>query len=60
MSNLDREHEILALADELGLLDRSKAVEAIVGYCQRRVELWAAADGPVSSIQGLSRSSPVA
>lgn len=53
MSSLDREPEVRALADELGLRSPDRPVDAIVEHCRRRVDRWVAADGPVSSIEEL-------
>ena len=51
MSRLDREHDVIELARELGL--SGKPVEAIVGFCQSRIDGWVADVGGVRSVDQL-------
>ena len=51
MSRLEQEHDVIALARELGL--RGNPVEAIVRYCQDKIDEWVEGVGEVNSIAEL-------
>ena len=51
MSRLDQEHDVIALARELGL--GGNPVEAIVRFCEEKIGCWAADFGAVKSVAAL-------
>jgi hypothetical protein len=53
MSRLDQEHDVVALARELGL--RGHPVEAVVRFCEERIGCWAADAGGVESVGALEQ-----
>jgi hypothetical protein len=53
MSRLDQEHDVLALARELGL--RDNPVESVVRFCEERIGRWAADFGAVDSVAALEQ-----
>jgi hypothetical protein len=53
MSRLDQEHDVLALARELGL--RGNPVEAVVRFCEEKIGCWAADFGAVESVAALEQ-----
>jgi hypothetical protein len=53
MSRLDDAAEIVALAQNLGLGSPGKPVEAIVGFCLRRIDRWVGEAGGVTGIAAL-------
>ena len=50
MSRLDHAAEIATLADQLGLAGAANAVDAIVGHCNKRIDLWVAEARGVTTI----------
>jgi hypothetical protein len=55
VSYLDQEPEVIALADELGLMSQGNPVAAIVSHCLARIDGWVAKDGRVRTIGHLER-----
>jgi len=53
MSRLDQEHDVVALARELGL--RGDPVEAVVRFCEEKIGCWAADFGAVESVAALEQ-----
>ena len=53
MSRLDQEHDVIALARELGL--RGDPVEAVVRFCEEKIGCWAADFGAVESVAALEQ-----
>lgn len=53
MSRLDQEHDVVALARELGL--RGDPVEAVVRFCEEKIGLWAADFDAVESVAALEQ-----
>lgn len=53
MSRLDQEHDVVALARELGL--RGDPVEAVVHFCEERIDCWAADLGGVENVAALEQ-----
>jgi hypothetical protein len=53
MSRLDQEHDVIALARELGL--RGDPVEAVVRFCEEKIGCWAADFGAVESVASLEQ-----
>jgi len=52
VSRLDREHDVIDLAKELGL--SGDPVQAIVGFCQSRIDGWVADVGGVRTVDQLA------
>lgn len=53
MSRLDQEHDVIALARELGL--RGDPVEAVVRFCEEKIGCWAADFGAMESVVALEQ-----
>ena len=53
MSRLDQEHDVIALARELGL--RGNPVEAVVRFCEEKIGCWAADFGAVENVAALEQ-----
>jgi hypothetical protein len=53
MSRLDQEHDVAALAQELGL--HGDPVEAVVRFCEERIDCWAAEVGGVENVAALEQ-----
>jgi hypothetical protein len=53
MSRLDDAAEMVNLAQDLGLGSPAKPVEAVVGYCLRRIDRWVGEAGGVTGIAAL-------
>jgi hypothetical protein len=53
MSRLDQEHDVVALARELGL--RGNPVEAIVRFCEEKIGSWAEDFGKLESVAALEQ-----
>jgi hypothetical protein len=53
MSRLGQEHDVVALARELGL--RGNPVEAVVRFCEEKIGCWAADFGAVESVAALEQ-----
>lgn len=53
MSRLDQEHDVIALARELGL--RGNPVEAVVRFGEEKIGCWAADFGAVESVAALEQ-----
>jgi hypothetical protein len=53
MSRLDQEHDVIALARELGL--RGNPAEAVVRFCEEKIGCWAADFGAVESVAALEQ-----
>jgi len=53
MSRLDQEHDVIALAKELGL--RGNPVDAVVRFCEDKIGCWAADFGGVESVTALGQ-----
>ncbi len=53
MSRLDQEHDVVALARELGL--RGDPVEAVVRFCEEKIGCWAEDVGGVETVAALEQ-----
>ena len=53
MSRLDQEHDVVALARELGL--RGDPVEAVVRFCEEKIGCWAGDFGGVETVAALEQ-----
>lgn len=53
MSRLDQEHDVVALARELGL--RGDPVEAVVRFCEEKIGCWAEDFGGVETVAALEQ-----
>ena len=53
MSRLDQEHDVVAIARELGL--RGDPVEAVVRFCEGKIGCWAADVGGVENVAALEQ-----
>lgn len=53
MSRLDQATEVISLADDLGLDGDAKPVDAIVGFCLRRIHRWLEDAGKITTITEL-------